>query len=821
MNAIGKQTSWLERMRKNLAGNDSDMNNLASLYNSFFYRIFRPLKCKSKDRAFIRITDDYVEQARTRAESLLATFQSLGTNESRLEYLKAKQLFQERKRELYALKEKERKGMISDLLSTNDWNQLWKKVAAHMGLKNNAFVVSNAISPLDWMNHFESVFNPNKANQNPSQLHWMVSESYVPELDNRIHRKEIIVALNQMKGKSAPGIDNLPTGLFKQFKYELLSSFEDLFNKVLIAEKFPAKWAHSIVLPLFKRGDRKECNNYRPISLLSCIGKVFTKILTNRFIKWSDNNNCLPACQAGFRAGHSTTDQVFVLNCIIQKRLRSNATTYCAFVDFKQAFDSVNRQALWHKLSALGVSSKFININKSMCDQLIFSVRTKGSLTETRNVNTGVPQGAVNSPGLFIHFLHDLPAAMETVRNNAPGLGDISVPTLLFADDLVLLSTSPIGLQNMLNKLSDYCRKWHLTLNTQKTKIMVFKKSRISKMAEHWRYRNSPIEVVTKFKYLGAHFSYNGKWSVHVSEKSVNAKYVANRLSRFVYSNKNSPLKLFLHLFDSLVSSIIMYNCEILTFSPVVQKYDQIARQFMKAMLGIPQATLGIAVNALLGRLTVEEMCQKKTLRFFHRAMLKNDDSLVKKSMLLQRQMADNGRNCWGLHVKNLLESLCLTSVWNTPEKISQKKLKMIINKKISSISIHRRLETLRDFKSAQYLTQIKLQNRILPHIENLSHSRRRLFIKALLGLHEELIIRNEDVKICRECEAPLDCSFLEHRIVDCPLLSHHREKLFIYSELSPTEDIRKFFLNKMLEPGGSKWSKFIVPTTTGSQLLR
>ena len=137
-----------------------------------------------------------------------------------------------------------------------------------------------------------------------------------------------------------------------------------------------------MVLPLFKKGDREDCKNYRPISLLACIGKVFTKVLTNRFTRWSDRNNKLPICQAGFRSGSSTSDQVFVLDTIVKKRLSQGATTYCAFVDFKQAFDSVNRPALWHKLVKLGASSKFIKINESMCEELCFSVRANRHLTE-------------------------------------------------------------------------------------------------------------------------------------------------------------------------------------------------------------------------------------------------------------------------------------------------------------------------------------------------------------------------------------------------------------------------------------------------------
>ena len=125
---------------------------------------------------------------------------------------------------------------------------------------------------------------------------------------------------------------------------------------------FPERWAEGHIIPIFKKGNRNEASNYRGITLLSIIGKLFTRILNNRLNTWADKYSIYVEAQAGFRKGMSTTDNIFTLNNLITHSLK----LYWAFFDFTKAFDYVGRDVLWFKLIRLGVRGKMLNIIKSI-----------------------------------------------------------------------------------------------------------------------------------------------------------------------------------------------------------------------------------------------------------------------------------------------------------------------------------------------------------------------------------------------------------------------------------------------------------------------
>ena len=148
-------------------------------------------------------------------------------------------------------------------------------------------------------------------------------------------------------------------------------------------------------------------NNYRGISLVSNLGKLFTSILNERLKKWSDNNDVITDAQFGFKNGYSTQDAIFALNSIISKTLSKKKRLYCAFVDFKCAFDSVNRCKLWFKLSKIGIRGKLLNVTYSMYSNVRSKVAVNGFESEYFSNVQGLMQGEVLSPILFSLYMND------------------------------------------------------------------------------------------------------------------------------------------------------------------------------------------------------------------------------------------------------------------------------------------------------------------------------------------------------------------------------------------------------------------------------
>ena len=140
----------------------------------------------------------------------------------------------------------------------------------------------------------------------------------------------------------------------------------NLFNNIFESGIFPEEWSDGYIIPLHKKGSMSDVENYRGITLLSCLGKLFTRLINNRLTDWSEKYFVLVEAQVGFRANMSTVDEVFVLHCLLTHVLNKGKKLYCAFVDFTKAFDYVVRDNLLYKMIKLGIRGRILNIIKSM-----------------------------------------------------------------------------------------------------------------------------------------------------------------------------------------------------------------------------------------------------------------------------------------------------------------------------------------------------------------------------------------------------------------------------------------------------------------------
>ena len=172
-----------------------------------------------------------------------------------------------------------------------------------------------------------------------------------PGYDNfvnaEITEQDIKTSILSLKVGKAAGSDGLISEMFKNSIDLIMPYLLKLFNAMFTTGVFPVMWTKSIIVPLHKKGDYNNADNYRGISLTSVFSKIFIGILNTRLKAWSDRNNIITEEQAGFRKGYSTIDNAFILHSIIQKYLTKKRKLYVAFIDFRKAFDSVDRSKLW------------------------------------------------------------------------------------------------------------------------------------------------------------------------------------------------------------------------------------------------------------------------------------------------------------------------------------------------------------------------------------------------------------------------------------------------------------------------------------------
>ena len=266
-------------------------------------------------------------------------------------------------------------------------------------------------------------------------------------------------------------------------------------------------------------------------------------------------------------------------------------------------------------------------------------------------------------PLLFNLYINDLPFAFENTLSDPFVLPNgAKLNSLLYADDLIILSRSKTGLQNCLDKLSSFCTSWMMKINPKKTKIMVFQKRARKNADFHFLIDSQIIDVVQEYTYLGTRMSSSGNFSVsreHLKEKALHALFSLSRHTSL------SKLKAALacKIFDTMISPILTYNSEIwgVYAKPDFKTWDgsQIEKahlQFCKRYLEVNNKASNIACRAELGRFPLNITINQKILKYILYIQSKDEESLVKQAFLMSFDLHCNGKNSFHSHLMNMSE---------------------------------------------------------------------------------------------------------------------------------------------------------------------
>lgn len=450
-----------------------------------------------------------------------------------------------------------------------------------------------------------------------------VSDVLDPILDGDISLDEIGASLLACKDGKAPGSDGVPSEFYKCLPQNWLLYLCGLFNKVLRQEVVPSQWRETILVMVHKKGPLDDPVNYRGIALLNCIEKVFSQTLLHRLQIWVDENQALPECQSGFRKSRGCVDNVFALSSIIHINLRlSRRKVYVAFVDFRRAFDSINHLLLWNKLHTLGISSKFIGLVKGIYTGATMRVRVGDRLTKRFEITCGVLQGEPLSPLLFSLFLSDIEAYFR--ERGAVGVNldnSVDVLMLLYADDLAILSDSPIDLNRKLAILHQYASANGLEVNTSKTKIMCFRKGGFNAdLGFTFRYAGEPLEVVSDYNYLGVKFSQSSLFLGMTTSAVSRAKQSSGAVVGLMAAAKVNAWDTRVKLYESVVLATIAHCVSVwgLRYSDMLER---IQVQYFKRILQLPWNTPDHIVRLEVGAVQLRLYLFKHALSWLKRLL--------------------------------------------------------------------------------------------------------------------------------------------------------------------------------------------------------
>ena len=389
-----------------------------------------------------------------------------------------------------------------------------------------------------------------------------------------------------------------------------------LFTLVNTTGQIPEAWLNSIILPIFKKGNINSPGNYRPISLLPFIRKLYAKYLVNILSTWIHNNKLLGPEQIGFRKGSATLDHCVVLYTLIGKYLRpKRGKLFAAFIDLKSAFDLISRGKLWRKLADLNIEDHLLFLLKQLHCNNFCQVKysKKGNLTDKIPINMGVKQGCILAPHLFNLFLSDLPAFMGSTNGHPPLVGNRPTPLLLYADDTIILSRTRIGLLRYLRRFIDYCALNHLIINFEKTKIVVFAKERHK---YQWKVRGNSIEQVYHFKYLGVNFSYNNKWAYHLEKVAKSSKVQLTLLAKFFHRKGNRNILAAMKIYVAKIIPHLLFGSPI-WIGAFSNKIEKCQSTFFRQLLNVPKCVANLTLLAELGQQTLESRAWLCTFKYW------------------------------------------------------------------------------------------------------------------------------------------------------------------------------------------------------------
>lgn len=399
-----------------------------------------------------------------------------------------------------------------------------------------------------WMQHFE---------RNNTEDVWTPCAESNNELQAPPSEEEVKTAIQKLKNNKASGIDNIPPELIKcninmSSRY-LTPIIQDIWRTGTI----PDSWKEGLIIPIPKKGgDLRECKNWRPITLLNTITKVLAMIILDKIsptIYAKLRNE-----QAGFRPNRSCTDHVSSTRIIIEQSAEFQSPLYMAFVDFENAFPSVNRNAIWSALEEFDIPIKIINMIQELYRNADTRVLHKGKQSANFNINIGARQGCVLSPLMFLAVLDIVMRKTNTDSPNGIQWGLTQrLNDLDYADDLVLLAHKHADLQHKLNTLQHHGAAVGLKINIKKTKVMRMGTTTTTPVT----VGNTPLEDVDEFVYLGCAVTKNGGTIADVSLRINKARQAFYKLNKIWNSSLMSRAHK-LRLYNACVKSVLLYGCE-------------------------------------------------------------------------------------------------------------------------------------------------------------------------------------------------------------------------------------------------------------------
>lgn len=461
-------------------------------------------------------------------------------------------------------KNKEIKNFYQEVKRTKKGFQT---AAAMLKSKNGQLIGSKRGQINRWREHFEEALKitvDNVEDEGNIRENTEMRQSVEKEITMEPPTlEEVEKVIEHLKNGKSAGEDEIAAELIKYAGNDMHREIYNLLSCIWETERMPEKWKEAVLIPIYKKGEKCVCDNYRGIALLDVLYKILATLLAAR-IK-AQVEKVIGDYQGGFREARGTVDQIFTVKQELLHCYEYKKEAHLLFIDFKQAYDSVDRKKLYDALFQLGLPGKLVRLVKMTQEDCVSKVRVNGMNSKTFKVEKGIRQGDPLSALLFILLLEKVMRASGLNRNGT--IYNKSHQCVAYADDLTLITGSLKTMKSLIKKLEREARKVGLVINEDKTKYMkVGKKTVQEELATEVKFylegsRKLKCQKVKSFVYLGALITENSDEKEEIKARLIKGQRSQASLRQLLKSKELSRTAK-VRIYRTIIRPTVTYAAE-------------------------------------------------------------------------------------------------------------------------------------------------------------------------------------------------------------------------------------------------------------------